>query len=261
MIIWLTIWYQITQIMLSLFDNYLMIIWWLFGMIIWWLFDDYLMIICFIIWSLFDDYLLIIWWLCDAYLMIIWWLFESNYLMIIWWLFDKWLFGDYSMIIWIWLFLIIRWLFDPNYSWLFDDYLTLIILDYSMIIQIIRDYLMIIWFLGQQQVGWFASFPKAFAWNSLVMAAFRLRKSQPASLACYLLQKLRINWNHPLVFHDDFDPPSALPRSACRVFLREVLDPAITQYLTVSSTQLTNLVCYGVAFFLPCVIRGYASNL
>ena len=66
------------------------------------------------------------------------------------------------------------------------------------------------------------------------MAAFRLRKSQPASLACYLLQKLRINWNHPLVFHDDFDPPSALPRSACRVFLREVLDPAITQYLTVS---------------------------
>ena len=123
MIIWLTIWYQITQIMLSLFDNYLMIIWWLFGMIIWWLFDDYLMIICFIIWSLFDDYLLIIWWLCDAYLMIIWWLFESNYLMIIWWLFDKWLFGDYSMIIWIWLFLIIRWLFDPNYSWLFDDYL------------------------------------------------------------------------------------------------------------------------------------------
>jgi len=174
--------------------------------------------------------------------------------MIIWWLFDDYLnliILDYSMIIWSKLFVIIWWLFDIDYSWLFDDYL----------IQIIRDYLMIIWFLGQQQVGWFASFPKAFAWNSLVMAAFRLRKSQPASLACYLLQKLRINWNHPLVFHDDFDPPSALPRSARRVFLREVLDPAITQYLTVSSTQLTNLVCHGVAFFLPCVIRGYASNL
>ena len=175
--------------------------------------------------------------------MLIWWLFDDYLNRIIWWLFDDYLINDYLVII--------RWLFEFDYSWLFDDYL----------IQIIRDYLMIIWFLGQQQVGWFASFPKAFAWNSLVMAAFRLRKSQPASLACYLLQKLRINWNHPLVFHDDFDPPSALPRSACRVFLREVLDPAITQYLTVSSTQLTNLVCYGVAFFLPCVIGGYASNL
>ena len=77
--------------------------------------------------------------------MLIWWLFESNYLMIIWWLFDKWLFGDYSMIIWIWLFLIIRWLFDPNYSWLFDDYLTLIILDYSMIIW--SKLFVIIWWL------------------------------------------------------------------------------------------------------------------
>jgi len=31
---------------------------------------------------------------------------------------------------------------------------------------IIRDYLMIIRFPSQQQVGWFASFPKAFVWNS-----------------------------------------------------------------------------------------------
>jgi hypothetical protein len=31
---------------------------------------------------------------------------------------------------------------------------------------IIRDYLMIIRFPSQQQVGWFASIPKAFAWNS-----------------------------------------------------------------------------------------------
>jgi len=53
---------------------------------------------------------------------------------------------------------------------------------------IIRDYL-----VYGPAAGWlFASFPKAFAWNSLVMAAFRLRKSQPSSLACCLLLKLRI---------------------------------------------------------------------
>ena len=54
---------------------------------------------------------------------------------------------------------------------------------------IICDYL-----VSGPAAGWlFASFPKAFAWNSLVMAAFRLRKSQPASLACCLLLKLRIS--------------------------------------------------------------------
>jgi hypothetical protein len=119
---------------------------------------------------------------------------------------------------------------------------------------------MIIWFLGQQQVCLFASFPKAFALNSLVMAAFRLRKSQLASLACFLLQKLHINWNNPLLFHAGcFDPPSALPRSA----LREVLDPAITQFLTVSRAQLTNLLCNGVAFVHPCALRDFPfdSNL
>ena len=50
---------------------------------------------------------------------------------------------SYLMIIW-WLFVII------------DDYLIIII----------RDYLMIIRFPRQQQVVWFASFPKAFARNS-----------------------------------------------------------------------------------------------
>ena len=224
--------------MLSLFDNYLMIIWWLFGMIIWWLFDDYLMFLCFIIWSLFDDYLLIIWWLYDAYLMIIWWLFESNYLMIIWWLFDKWLFGDYSMIIWIWLFLIIRWLFDPNYSWLFDDYL-----------------------ISGPAAGWLVCFiPKSIRMEQLGDGS--LSPAQITACESRLLPAAEAT--------DQLEPPSCLSwrlrpaeRSAPlrRVFLREVLDPAITQYLTVSSTQLTNLVCYGVAFFLPCVIRGYASNL
>jgi hypothetical protein len=122
------------------------------------------------------------------------------------------------------------------------------------LILIIRDYLMIIWCLGQQQVCLFA-YPK-----SLRIAAFRLRKSQPASLACFLLQKLHINWNNPLLFHAGcFDPPSALPRSA----LREVLDPAITQFLTVSRAQLTNLLCNGVAFVHPCALRDFPfdSNL
>jgi len=54
---------------------------------------------------------------------------------------------------------------------------------------IICDYL-----VSGPAAGWlFASFPKAFAWNSFVMAAFRLRKSQPASLSCCLLLKLRIS--------------------------------------------------------------------
>ena len=91
------------------------VIWWLFGviiwLIIWWLF----WLFVFLIWSLFDDYLnyysMII---CD-YMMIIWLkLFviicdylRNDYLMIIWWLFDI----DYSR------------LFDPNYLWLLDDYL------------------------------------------------------------------------------------------------------------------------------------------
>ena len=92
-----------------LFINSLLIIWWLFhdcSVTIWWLFDDYLMII----WLSFDDYLI----LFDDYLMTI---------------------RDYLMPNW--------WLFDHNYSWLFDDYSI----------------------STQQQVVWFASFPKAFIGN------------------------------------------------------------------------------------------------
>ena len=116
------------------------VIWWLFGviiwLIIWWLF----LIICFLIWSLFDDYLinyLLI--ICD-YLMIIWlelFVIICDYLILIIW----WLFVDFFS-----LFAIIWWLFDPNYLWLFVDYLILIIRDYSWLF-------VIIWFLGQQQVG------------------------------------------------------------------------------------------------------------
>jgi hypothetical protein len=111
----------------------------------------------------------------------------------------------------------------------------------------------IIWFLDQQQVGLFASLPKAFASNSLVMAAFRLRKSQLASLSYFLLH---INWNNPLLFQADFDSPNALPRAA----YREVLDPAITQFLTVSRTQLMNLFCDGVAFIHPCALRDFSVD-
>jgi hypothetical protein len=105
----------------------------------------------------------------------------------------------------------------------------------------------------------FASFPKAFAWNSFVMAAFRLRKSQPASLCCCLLLKLRMSWNNLLLSQADFDPPSALTRATCQ----KVLDPAITQFLTVSRTQLTNLVCDRVALIHPCAFRDFPvdSNL
>ena len=152
--------------------------------------------------------------------------------------------------------------------WLFDDYLNLIILDYSMIIW--SKLFVIIWWLfdfwaSSRLVGLLHSqkhsHGTAWWWQPFACANHSLRFS-PAT-CCRSYGSTGTSPNHPLqvVFHDDFDPPSALPRSARRVFLQEVLDPAITQYLTVSSTQLTNLVCYGVAFFLPCVIRGYASNL
>ena len=40
-----------------------------------------------------------------------------------------------------------------------------------------------------------------------------------------------------------FDLPSALPRSARSVFLREVVDPAVMQYMMVTSAQLTYYIC------------------
>ena len=92
-------------------------------------------------------------------------------------------------------------------------------------------------------------------WHILVMSAFPLGILQPVSLACYLLQKLRFICNNNLVFHGCFDEPSALPRSARTILLQEVVDQAITQNLTVSRTQITNLFCDGVAFIHPCVLR------
>ena len=92
-------------------------------------------------------------------------------------------------------------------------------------------------------------------WHVLVMAALPLGISQPASLACYLLQKLRLICNNNLAFHGCFNKPSALPHSARSILLSEVVDPAITQNLTVSCIQITNLLCYGVACIHPCVPR------
>ena len=116
---------------------------------------------------------------------------------------------------------------------------------------------MIIRFPCQQQVVWFASFPSLCMeqWIIWVMAAFPLGILQPAKFACYLLQKLCFICNNNLVFHGCFDEPSALPHFSRSILLQEVVDPAITQNLTVSCTQIANLFCNGVLFIHPCVLR------
>jgi hypothetical protein len=68
-------------------------------------------------------------------------------------------------------------------------------------------------------------------------------------------QNLRFIIHNNLASYSGFDPPSTLPRSASSIFLREVVDPAITQNLTVSCTQITNLFCDGVAFSYPYALR------
>jgi len=83
-------------------------------------------------------------------------------------------------------------------------------------------------------------------WHILVMAAFPLGISQ---------QNLRFIMHNNLHSDSGFDPPSTLPRSASSIFLREVVNPAITQNLTVSCTQLTNLFGDGVAFSHPYALR------
>ena len=111
----------------------------------------------------------------------------------IWWLF---------VIIW-WLVVIIWWLFDHNYSWLFDDYSISAPAAGCLVCFISKSLRM------EQWIIW-------------VMAAFPLGILQPASLACYLLQKLRFICNNNLVFHGCFDKPSALPHSARSILLQEV---------------------------------------
>ena len=117
---------------------------------------------------------------------------------------------------------------------------------------IIRDYLMIIRFPSQQQVGWFASFPKAFAWNSGTLGDGSLSAGHIAAESTAILHFIIHN---NLASYSGFDPPSTLPRSASTIFLREVVDPAITQNLTVSCTQITNLFCDGVVFSYPYALR------
>ena len=141
---------------------------------------------------------------------------------------------SYSMIIW-WLFVIIWWLFHHNYSWLFYDYSISAPAAGCLVCLISKSLRM------EQWIIW-------------VMAAFPLGILQPASLACYLLQKLRFICNNNLVFHGCFDEPSALPHYARSILLQKVVDPAITQNLTVSCTQITNLFCDGVANIHPCVL-------
>ena len=45
-----------------------------------------------------------------------------------------------------------------------------------------------------------------------------------------------------------------IARSASSFFLREVADPTVTQYLTVTGAQLTYPICYVFAFFYPCAL-------
>ena len=109
--------------------------------------------------------------------------------------------------------------------WLFHDYLMFICSQFFLIIFIIWwlfvlnyfDYLMIIWFPRQQQVVRQASFPKAFARHR---GTFWWWQPVPVGISNY----------YPLSLAG-FDLPSALPHSARSVFLREVADPAVTQYL------------------------------
>ena len=138
--------------------------------------------------------------------------------------------------------------------WLFDDYLMVTI----------RDYLMIIRFPRQQQVVWFASFPKAFAWNSESSGWWQPFPWHFAACESRLLPaKLRFICNNNLVFHGCLDEPSSLPHSARIILLQEIVDPAIKQNLTVSRTLITNLFssCDGVAFNHPCVLRMQLSTL
>ena len=61
--------------------------------------------------------------------------------------------------------------------------------------------------------------------------------------ACELLHKLLITTTHDLVSHVIIKLPSASPRSARSVFPREVADPAVRQYLTVTGAQIRYLIC------------------
>ena len=163
------------------------------------------------------------------------------------------------MIIWFWLFAIIWWLFDPNYLWLFVDYLIPIIRDYSWLFDSNYSWLfVIIWFMGQQQVGCLLHSQKpshgtAWWWLPFACENHSLRVLPAACCWSY------VSVNNPLLSHADIDPPSALTRAACQ----KVLDPAITQFLAVSRTQLTNLVCDRVALIHPCAFRDFPvdSNL
>jgi hypothetical protein len=73
--------------------------------------------------------------------------------------------------------------------------------------------------------------------------------------ACKLRQKLHslklVIINHYRVLPSNFD----LPRSARTVFLEEIPDPAVAQYLTAIGAQFTYLICNLFAFFLPCGLK------
>jgi len=200
---------------------------------------DYLSLLCqlfTIIWKyltiILSNYLwlfVIIWWLFDlSYLMIIW-----SYLMIIWnWLFV--IICYYSMIIRSELFVIIviiRWLFGLSYSWLF----------------------VIIWCQGKQQIGQPASLSKdawhcGTPWGWHDIAAFEVLPG---------LHILVVNYS--LLCRARFDTPMDLPTARSSFFV-EVADPAVTQYLTVTSTQVMNILGDVFAFGSPYALRNVIFN-
>ena len=64
------------------------------------------------------------------------------------------------------------------------------------------------------------------------------------------LDYLRL-FDHDFVSHANINMPSASPRSARSVFERELADPDVTQYLTVTGAQIPSRICYVCSFGQP----------
>ena len=136
--------------------------------------------------------------------------------------------------------------FQLIFWWLFVfDYLTTSMIicqlldDYSMIILwLFNDYSMLIWWLFDDynylMITWWL-----FDVRSIAAPTAGWLLGFISTSLCILLGKA----------------PSALLCSASSIYLHKVADPAITQNLTLSCTQITYLFRDGFASFYPCVLR------
>ena len=165
---------------------------------------------------------------------------------------------NYLMIIVIiWALIICDYL--PSIIWWLFGLFELIICDYLIIIRIelfalFDDYLMIIWFPRQQQVGRQPSFPKAFEQHVLAMTTCSCGHTSACELHSMLLDiALR---NYKLLSWSGIDPPRLLPLFALGICLPHVADPAVTQQPTASviakGVYLLGNVC---TFAFPCALR------